>query len=439
MRYLFFLAATLATMASFAQDPVVEVRTEEAAYPFVNPNNGSGPLWSYGCSPIARLGEEVYLCQMETGEGVPPLANTRWRLLHRESSGWKLLAEEEGYREREPGVLARLSDTTLLLNVNVSQEAPGVKYGKAEPCLLQFMFGEQGFERKKLSPAWAGQPYFTDHSYRGFAADPETGQVLMLNIDAKTSVENACLLSKSGETLGTGAITFPIRACYPQVQLRRGAAHVLAVGDIVEPVEAWKTYKFEQTQREWDYVFRVLYFTSTPQVGKEPFAPPMEVANVDATGGSISNKDLWVDDQGEAFILYTEQEVQSALLRDKFFPGKSIIPSLKLAVVRDGKVSSRETLIAGSETRGLGDARFQVMPDGSLYVVVYVTGPDAGIKLLRVPAGGAEAKLIPVPLTQPMSNFLLASAREGNLPSKRIDMMGMRDSNTVGYACFELK
>ena len=47
------------------------------------------------------------------------------------------------------------------------------------------------------------------------------------------------LLSRTGR--------LPIRACYPQVALRDRAAHVLAIGDIVEPNEAWRAHKKEAT------------------------------------------------------------------------------------------------------------------------------------------------------------------------------------------------
>ena len=73
------LIALAATASALAVDP--RVVAEEDVYTYTNPNNGSGPMWSYGCSPIARVGDRVFVSQMETGEGVPPLSNTRWRLL----------------------------------------------------------------------------------------------------------------------------------------------------------------------------------------------------------------------------------------------------------------------------------------------------------------------------------------------------------------------
>ena len=82
MRFLAFMM--LLPVFGFAQ--TVEVKAEEEVYKFVNPNNGSGPLWDYGSTNIVRCGENVYVSQQETGEGVPPLSNTRWRLLKRWNS-----------------------------------------------------------------------------------------------------------------------------------------------------------------------------------------------------------------------------------------------------------------------------------------------------------------------------------------------------------------
>ncbi|MBN1417290.1 MAG: hypothetical protein JXP34_00855, partial [Planctomycetes bacterium] len=58
--------------------PVVEV--EDAVATCRPPNNGAGPLWCYGAPLIVRAGDAVFASVMETGEGVPLLCNTRWRL-----------------------------------------------------------------------------------------------------------------------------------------------------------------------------------------------------------------------------------------------------------------------------------------------------------------------------------------------------------------------
>ena len=417
-------------------DLSVTVNVEEEVYSFVNPDNGSGPTWAYGSTEIVRSGGDVFVCQQETGAGVPPLSNTRWRLLKRTSAGWKAIAEAPAYLQREPCPMAVLG-RDIFLSVNDSTQPPGTRYGNCDPHVLRFQPDGDAFQQSRLSPVWAKQHTFTDHSYRGFAADPAAGRVVMLNIDAETSEQNACMMTASGKTLGAASVSFPIRACYPQVALRGNAVHVLAIGDIVEPVTEWKAYKFEQTQRSWDYVFRILYYTVAPDLVQAGFSTPLEIANVDATGGAISNQDLWVSPDGGAFLLYTQCEVASALLRDKFFPGKSILNSLHLAIVRDGAVAERRQLYAGTEQSQPACARFHVAENGVLYAVLYVTGPGAGNKLLQVDPPLDNAPLISIPAQIPLSSFCAANVRAGNAPSNTIDLLGP-SGDTLRYVQVEI-
>jgi len=125
---------------------------------------------------------------------------------------------------------------------------------------------------------------FHDHSYRGLPSMPLRA-LLMLNIDAKTSIQHWCRLDAQARRSATARS----RSRFAPAILRshcRAHGHVMAIGDIVEPVEEWRTYKFEQTQRKWDYVFRILYYTWTPDIAQRPFAEPIEIANVDKTGRS---------------------------------------------------------------------------------------------------------------------------------------------------------
>jgi hypothetical protein len=140
-----------------AVTPAVEMRVEEDVYDFISPDNGSGPLWSYGCTVIARSGDDVIVSQMETGADVPKLCNTRWRLLRREDDGWKCFAKADGYRQREPCPLAILSGGRLYLNVNDSTQPPGTMYGTCEPHLLKFTLGSEPRSSAKLVPEWASE------------------------------------------------------------------------------------------------------------------------------------------------------------------------------------------------------------------------------------------------------------------------------------------
>jgi hypothetical protein len=174
-------------------------------------------------------------------------------------------------------------------------------------------------------------------------------------------------------------------------------------------------------------------------LAQQDFAPPIEIANVDKTGGYISNQDLWIGPNGEAYVLYSEREVASALLRDKFLPGKSIISSLYLAVVKDGAVLSRRVLIAGTEAREAGCARFHVTKDGTVYAVLFVTGADGGNKLMQIHPSIENPPLVPIPVTKPIGNFCLANVRAGNEPSNIIDLHGPREGNTMAYAQIRMK
>lgn len=413
----------MSPLVIFAETISVQVQAEEEVYKFVNPDNGSGPMWAFGSTEIARSGDDVFVCQMETGEGIPPLSNTRWRLLRRTSNGWAVVAQPDAFIQREPCPLAVIGDT-LFLSVNDSTQPPGTKYGNCEPHILRFTFNEGKADQAKLMPVWKKQHTFTDHSYRGFAADPAANQVVMLNIDAVTSEQNACLMTPGGETVGGASVSFPIRACYPQVALHGNAVHVLAISDIVEPVAEWKSYKFEQTQSSWDYVFRILYYTVTPDITTSEFAAPIEIANVDKTGGHISNQDLWIGPDSKTYIMYTECEVASALLRDKFFPDKSIIASLYLSAVRNGAIESRRILYPGNDNGQAACARFHVASNGTVYAVLYVSGPEAGNKLVQVFPPVENPPLIAVPAKNPLASFCLANTRAGNAPSDTIDMLG---------------
>src|SRR5690606_31543588 len=133
-------------------------------------------------------------------------------------------------------------------------------------------------------------------------------------------------------------------------------AHILAVGDIVEPVEEWRRFKHDQTGQAWDYVFRRLFYARNGDVEHGKFSEPIEIANVDATAGHISNQDLWIAPNGDAYIMYSETEVASVLMRDKYFPEKSTKPSLNLVVVRNGEVLERHVLLPPANEEHAGHA-----------------------------------------------------------------------------------
>ncbi|GMW02039.1 MAG: hypothetical protein AMXMBFR84_31750 [Candidatus Hydrogenedentota bacterium] len=425
---------TMACSGTAWAQPAVTVKAVEDVYQWTPSNNGSGPFWSFGCTQIVRWNDQVVISEMETGKDVPRLCNTRWRLLRRSKEGWTPWDEAEGYRQREPCPVGVTAQGQLFLNVNDSLHPPGAEYLDCEPGLLRYNLNDTEPSEIKLSPVWVDKPYFTDHSYRGFSVDGPKNEVLMMNIDADTSVQNWCYMTASGEVINKGQASFPIRSCYPQLALENGSGHVLAIGDIVEPVEAWQKHKFATTGAKWDYVFRILYYASTPDAKSQPFGPVVEIANVDATGGAISNQDMWIAPDGAAYILYTEQQ-STPIIRDTFMPGTSVIPSLRMAIVKDGKVLIRKTLVEGTAEGSPGHSRFHESADGRLFALIYMNRGGGENVLMQVYPETESPMVATVPFEKPFGTFLLATKRAGCAPSNTIDLVGTcKPDNVISYA-----
>ncbi len=419
------------------------VEVEEVVTRYTPANNGAGPMWCYGSTVIARQGGDVFLSVIETGEDVPLLCNTRWQLWHRSADGWKLEQSEKEYRQREPCPLAVFHGGPVFLSVNPSTEPAGTKYGPCNPLVLEFDPTNPTASAKTHQPAWADGTYFTDHSYRGFAADGANGELLLLNINAGTSEQFVSYRDSKGRWHQKGTITFPIRSCYPQVALRNGLAHVMAIGDIVEPVEEWQKLKFEKLKRKWDYVFRRLFYTYTDNIRSAGFSAPIEIDTVEKTGGHIRNFDLYIDQAGAAHLLYLKRPHQYEFIRDKYFPGQAMTAYLEHVIVKDGRVLSRQTLAerpGGPKGFEPSFGRFHISNAGELYVIAAGTSVEKGQRtygnfLGRIPAGKNKPTFERIELKHPFGNFFTNTPRGGSKPSDIIDIFGIADdSPNLRYA-----
>lgn len=405
------------------QEPVTRV---------LPPNNGAGPLWCYGAPLIVRDGSNVYVSISETGPDVPPLCNTRWRLWLRDRDGWRVLAAEADYREREPCPLVRLGPKTLLLSANPSLEPPGTHYGRCRPTAVLFRLMGNQLTMQRESPAWENNPTFTDHSYRGIAADADRHEALLLNIDARTSEQYVSFRTGSGQWFAIGKIRFPIRSCYPQVALRNRQAAVLAIGDIVEPVPEWRALKRSVLKRHWDYVFRRLFYTWTPDVREHPFAAPVEIDSAEETCGHILNLDLHIDASGRSHVLYLKRRFQYDFIRDRFFPNQPQVQTLMYAVLSGGRVIRRRALIELREGQpGIEPtyARFHVAPDERLHALIAGVdrrGPKAVFRnyWADIDTDGHVSRLAPVDWERPFSRFFTATPRGGSQPGPFVDVFG---------------
>jgi hypothetical protein len=423
------------------------VEAEEVVTKYTAANNGAGPLWCYGSTVIARRGNDVYLSIIETGKDVPLLCNTRWQLWHRFADGWKIAQSEKEYRQREPCPVAVFQKGGVFLSANPSVEAPGVKYGRCRPLVLEFNPNALAGAMKTHEPIWADGAYFTDHSYRGFAADGAKGELLLLNINAKTSEQFVCYYDSKSRWHQKGKIKFPIRSCYPQVALRNRAAAVMAIGDIVEPVEEWQKLKFEKLKRKWDYVFRRLFYTFTPDIKTTDFVAPVEVDSVEKTGGHISNLDLYIDEAGTSHLLYLKRPHQYSFIRDRYFPGQAMTVHLEYVVVKGGKVLSRRTLAeTPQDSKGLEPSfgRFHISSDDTLWVIAAGTGTDGGGSAFgnyigRIPPAGYRPTFVRIDLKHPFRTFFTNTPRGGSEPSDIIDLFGIaEDSPNLRYAKIRL-
>ncbi|HSW47272.1 MAG TPA: hypothetical protein VLM89_17045 [Phycisphaerae bacterium] len=430
--------------------PNVVVEAEEVVTHYTQADNGAGPMWCYGSTVVARDGDDVFVSTIETGKDVPPLCNCRWQLWHRGGDGWKLMQHEENYRQREPCPIAVIPGGPVFLSVNPSTEPPGVQYGPCQPLVLQFDRNKLSAPPRKNTPAFAEGTHFTDHSYRGFGADGETGELLLLNVNARTAKYFVSQRDAGGVWHARGTITFPIRGAYPQVSLRRGAAHVLAIGNIVEPVEEWQKLKAEKTGSKWDYVFRRLFYTHTPSIENKPFAEPLEVDTVEKTGGHIANLDLFVDAAGAAHLLYLKRPHANAVIREKYFPQSADTAHLEYAIVKDGNVVSRRTLAETTRTTGgltPGYARFHVADGEKPYVVANgtMTGRDGksftDMFLADLTIETDKPMFQRLNVKTPLSNFFTNTPRGGSKPGNIIDLFGVggADQLALRYVRVRLK
>jgi len=440
------VALTLNGAAAAPVTPVVVA--EEDVYRYQPADNGAGPMWTAGNTCIVRVGDDVLASGIETLPDYKPLNNVRWMLFRRMPNGWELQARGEGTHEREPCPLVAFPDRRVFLSTNPNACRPDEYDGRATPQILQFISNNPkgGFET--LVPQWDRDLQFHGHTYRSFAADGVRRELILFY---NTAYDRAywTFRDAQGRWSHQGALDFPwgaeyddpqpVRICYPNVALKNRKVYFCGVSDIVEPYKAWRAYKKELTGRDWDYDFRRLFFTWSDDITTGRFHPWVEVASRDKTCGWIFPNDLYVAPDGAVHLLWTERALDERL-RAKFFPQARQSIALNYAVVRDGQVVQRRPVQAWNEGdpsgERAGNGRFQVTPDGRLFVVYYVGGSVSENRVAEVLPGGFSAP-VKVPLQQPMRSFFTATPRAGCAPSRTVDMLG-DVGGTIRYACVRL-
>ncbi|MGO8927840.1 MAG: hypothetical protein ACLQU3_13250 [Limisphaerales bacterium] len=442
---------TQAAGSPFALRPVVEA--EEDIYTYTNADNGAGPLWCHGSTCLVRIGDQVFASGLETLPNIKPLNNCRWTLFERGKSGWQLQQVDETARTREPAPMVGFPDGPLFLSANPTLTPVGTYAGPARPEILQFSARDAKAPFERLLPVWDGNPAFTEHSYRSFAADGPRRELILLQNIGYTHAEWA-FRDRSGKWATQGQLRWPegaeypkpepVRVCYPNVALKSRTVHFCGVSDIVEPYPEWRAYKKQITGNEWDYDFRRLFYTWTPDITREKFHAWVEVANRDKTCGWITPGDLWLGPDGSAHLVWTERALDERL-RAKFFPEAKQSNAINYAIVREGKVVLRRALMLAEEGKPgeIGSSpRFQVTPDNRLFVICYVNGQGADGKavsenrLIEILPGSEVSAPVRLPFNRPFTSYFTATVRGGSPASKTLDLLGQRQGvpMTMSYA-----
>jgi hypothetical protein len=438
------IASAAIVPALFARELKLVVEIEERVYSYESANNGAGPMWCAGSTSLVRTGDRVFATALETLPDLKPLNNCRWTLLERTSDGWVQRHKDKG-RTREPSPMAVFDDGSVFVSGNPTTTPPDTYGGPAKPELWRFS-ATDSLKAERHFPKWEGSPQFSEHSYRSLAADSEKGELVLLQNVGYTHADWA-FRDASGNWSAQGKLEWPlgseyekpkpIRLCYPNVALKNRAVHFFGVGDIAEPVPAWQQHKKELTGKEWDYVFRRLYYTWTPDIESEPLSNWIEIAIRDETAGHLWPCDLWIAPDHTVHILWTERALDDRL-REKFFPDAEQSNSLNYSILRNGKPFLKKPLFESKNAAEVpARARFHVTKDGRLFVVTAEGHRNRIVEILKDQSLGQSQEL---PLKKAFSNFFTTTPRAGSPASDTLELLGTQvgTGNTMSYARIRL-
>ena len=410
--------------------------------------NGSGPGWSFGNSPLVRLGDRVFCTDSQVTPGREPFNHTVMRLFEKRDGGpWRIVYEDTGVFQREPCPVV-LAGEKLLVTVNPTARpyAPE-EPSRVVPCTPKmYVFDVSGEVRleKILPMPWDTETCnFLDHSYRGGAADAVTGDLFFDNLHYPPDSEGEhiyALLDRELNPVITDALVFPERSCYHNIALHGGEAYVFAVQDIVEPNKEWLAYKRQVTGQEWDFDFRTVWMNYTPDIRTQGFAASVRVCDREATCGWTDNLDCCYAADGSMLLVAREQNVHQRFMRDHFFPQEELYSVLKVYRFLHGELQEVFCVDrAGEETGGEVSYRafFHTAADGSVYLFWNRTdNKEAGA--LRpgtyvMPLATRESRYLS-PLTGRMFG---SKTRLGAAPDDRADILWFTGSE-IRYACLDL-
>ncbi len=426
----------------------VSVR-ESTVYTTADARNGAGPLWNFSSTNIARIGDTVWVSGLRTVPGLPPLNNTECTLWKQTgAAAWTQVATLPGLT-REPCPIGVLQGQRLVISTNPTLNPPGKPGGgPARPGLWEYDPAHPDRPPVITEPRWrAGAPVdkFTEHSYRSLAVDGARGEIFLMQNIGYTHAEWTFRDSR-GEWSSQGKLDWPVkriggkdvqlRVCYTVALVHDRAVYLLGVSDVVEPNAEWRDYKRKLTGKEWDYVFRNLYYTWTPDITSVPFQPWLEVASREETAGRIVPGDLWLAPDGVVHAVW-EDALTDDRLKDQFFPDQKQSKSIGYALIQAGRIVARSNLLANNGGLDVGVAhspRLHATPDERLFMFVYRDGENLERQKisenilihLKSRAVGSQIRL---PLTASVNQHVVNTSRVGNPMSNVLDVLASEPKN----------
>jgi hypothetical protein len=435
------------------------VEAEDDIYTFAAANNGADPMWCYGSTCLVRIDDQVFASGLETIREAAPLNNCRWKIFRRSGSGWQLWFTDEVGRTREPAPIVGFPNGPLYLSANPTLgNGAEPRGGPARPEIFEFHPSQDPLQYKRHTPKWSGTPRFTEHSYRSFAADGASRHLVIIQNIGYSHAEWT-FRDEAGHWSAQGRLEWPwgadyetpqsIRVCYANVALTNRAVHFCGVSDIVEPNKRWREFKRQLTGQRWDYDLRRLFYTWCPSIGSAGFYPWIEIASCEEFGGRITPADIWVSPDGAVHVLWIERAIDTRL-RPRFFPKAKQRFSLRYAVVKEGRLITKKTLVEGGEESSAdlpSAGRFHIMAPDRLFVISHVANSGVSGKaisenrLVEMRNGEFAGPPQVIPLRNPFIRFFTTTPRAGSVPSPLLEIMGQRlaSKNTIGYAKIRLE
>ena len=432
----------------------IRVLADESITTTTKSNNGSNPMWCVGAPLLVRDKKGTVWASISVHDSeAPSYCNTHWELWRRPVAGqWERARKGTAATEREPCPLMLLNDESLVLSIqpkilerDISVSGVNVTWF-CQPALAVYNPSAIEKEPRLWVPDFGVAAIFDQHSYRGAGVDSARGELLTMVID-RDDIYRPTWRDAAGTWHPLAPITFPVRACYPEVVLRNRAAHVFAIGDIVEQNEEWKAEKFRVLKQHWDYAFRRLFYTWSPDLAAEGLRPPIEIDSADDTAGWMENLDMLVDAQNRVHLLWIRRNIQYDFMRDRFFPGQPITESVMHAVIEEGRVVARETLMHRELTAGpmmnghqFTGGRLHLLPDGRLFAVIVAKDTPAeptsgsGLYVQQLDLMGKSSAVpvrVPLATSPPERTFFTNTMRGGSQPSHDLDLLGTETHDGV--------